>query len=383
MRRAFLLCVVLSLSQIMIFIILTFIRKSDLYMNLWLSSEWTHFPRDQRLGSTEQRWQHQNKTTASLKAAVTTALMHSKPTEITPFSLSLTRRKSRLKLIVAILSAPTRTDRRQGIRRTWKSDCNSPDVLCRFFTDSLSALDESLRNALIKENGLYGDVEFMSVPRGFNFARRFLWILEWSTRNYEFDFVLRIDDDYFLCLGRLLAELPQRAKTPRLYWGYIHCVTEGQVRVDEGFLLLSADLVNEFVGNKSSLLCHPFGDQAVAMWLNNRTDVTRFHDPRVVHTVTSTKPEFKKVKNLCGTYLALHGSYLHDNLIYWNNVKSNLDMDYWVPSIQPFHEVCKLSTFFDWRKMVGKLYRWEPKPCATNTVWDFGGYKMHIGRSRM
>lgn len=128
---------------------------------------------------------------------------------------SLTRgknsgKKTRLKLIVAILSAPIRFDRREGIRRTWMNQCNSEEVVCRFFTDSLYDMEPKVQSVLTNESARYGDLEFMPIPKGYNFGLRLLWLMQWSVQRYEFDFFLRMDDDYFVCLKRLLFEIPFR-----------------------------------------------------------------------------------------------------------------------------------------------------------------------------
>lgn len=125
------------------------------------------------------------------------------------------QRIPRLKLIVAILSAPNRVVRRNGIRMTWMNDCSRNDVLCRFFTDSPLQMNPIVKRELQDESIRYGDLEFMSVPPGINFGRRMLWLLQWSVANYNFDFFLRIDDDYFLCLRKLLAEVPYRVQIPK------------------------------------------------------------------------------------------------------------------------------------------------------------------------
>ena len=119
-------------------------------------------------------------------------------------------KKTRLKLIVAILSAPIRFDRREGIRRTWMNECNSEEVVCRFFTDSLSDMEPKVQSVLANESAKYGDLEFMPIPKGYNFGLRLLWLMEWSVQRYDFDFFLRMDDDYFVCLKRLLFEIPFR-----------------------------------------------------------------------------------------------------------------------------------------------------------------------------
>lgn len=118
--------------------------------------------------------------------------------------------KPRVLVIVAILSAPIRFDRREGIRRTWMQDCASPEILCRFFTDSLVDMSPNEKQVLVNESIRYGDIEFMPIPKGYNFGRRILWLLEWSSKHYHFHFFLRMDDDYFLCVKRLLFELPFR-----------------------------------------------------------------------------------------------------------------------------------------------------------------------------
>lgn len=121
-----------------------------------------------------------------------------------------TGKKTRLKLMVAILSAPIRFDRRAGIRRTWMNQCNSDEVLCRFFTDSLSDMEPKVQSVLANESAKYGDIEFMPIPKGYNFGLRLLWLMEWSAERYDFDFFLRMDDDYFVCMKRLLFEIPFR-----------------------------------------------------------------------------------------------------------------------------------------------------------------------------
>ena len=156
---------------------------------------------------------------------------------------------------------------------------------------------------------------------------------------------------------------------------------EGLVRIDEGFLILARDLVQEFMSKKDGLLCHPFGDQTVALWMNDVKNVIYFHDPRIYHDVTAQIPEFKSLQEVCSTYISLHGSYLHEMLLYWETASKNNYSTYWVPSIQPISNLCPLSTHFDWRAMKGPPYGWEPKPCVLKPLWNLGS--MHRGRNMM
>ncbi|KAL9970379.1 hypothetical protein ACROYT_G022743 [Oculina patagonica] len=343
--------------------------------NKMVSSFWLHVP---TTSTTRKTVLNNNQLYKIEKSTNDIPLGRGNHTSITSWKQS--GKKTRLKLIVAILSAPIRFDRREGIRRTWMNECNSEEVVCRFFTDSLSDMDPNVRSVLANESAKYGDLEFMPVPKGYNFGLRLLWLMEWSVQRYEFDFFLRMDDDYFVCLKRLLFEIPFRPQK-RLYWGYVHCEVEGLVRVDEGFLILSADLVLEFMSKKDDLLCHPFGDQTIAIWMNDVKNVIYFHDPRIFHDVTAHIPEFKSIREVCGTYISLHGSYLHEMLIYWNIASKGNHSTYWVPSIQPISNICPLSTRFDWRAMGGPPYGWEPKPCVLKPLWNLGS--MHRGRNMM
>ena len=120
--------------------------------------------------------------------------------------------KKRVSLVVGIISAPSLAHRREGIRLTWLTFCQNPNIVCKFFLDSIHDMDPGMDQVIKDENTKYGDIEYMGVPRGVNFARRILWILEWTVKNYVFDFVLRVDDDMFVCLQRLILELPHRTE---------------------------------------------------------------------------------------------------------------------------------------------------------------------------
>ncbi|XP_031568749.1 beta-1,3-galactosyltransferase 6-like [Actinia tenebrosa] len=285
--------------------------------------------------------------------------------------------KKRVILVVGVISAPNLAHRREGIRLTWMAFCKRPDVVCKFFLDSLNDMDQGMDKVIKDENAKYGDIEYMAVPRGVNFARRILWILEWAAKNYVFDFVLRVDDDMFVCLQRLILELPYRSEK-RLYWGYVHCEKEGQVRVDEEFLLLSADLVHEFLDKKDSLLCNPFGDISVSMWVNNVDDVTYFNDKRIYHEAGLAKSSLVDDVSLCHNYLALNSAYKKDTLLYWTKVQSESRTNFEIPKILPFEKTCNLAKHVDWKSFaIG--HRFEPVRCMRKPTWKSLG-KMYIGK---
>ena len=152
------------------------------------------------------------------------------------------QRKSIL-MFIAILSAPNRIHRRNALRRSWLRQCKEHNTSCYIFTDSLDTYGNPLPDevivALEQERFLNKDLILTGSPGGVNFATRYLWIINWANRNYKFDFLLRVDDDYFICMDRLFLELPYRKVIRKLYWGYVHCYPPGEFRELELLPLVS------------------------------------------------------------------------------------------------------------------------------------------------
>ena len=214
-------------------------------------------------------------------------------------------------LTVGVLTQMSQIDRRMAIRETWFKVCkeNTDKVDCVFFTDG----DEK---SAIDERDKFGDLVHMQTKGVINFSLFLLRMFKYFTLKYDFDFFLRVDDDYFVCMDRLLKELPHRPNTD-LWWGWVHCYRNHQ-RVDEGFMILSSDIIKEVLARENTtLLCHPFGDQAVAIWLNNRAkDTTYFMDnDRLMHSVSG---KYEHIRNgLCNQFLGLHQAYPESMFFYW------------------------------------------------------------------
>ena len=85
-------------------------------------------------------------------------------------------------------------------------------------------LDNSTLRKLNKESvDNNRDLVLLDGPSGRNFAVRLLNMMAWAAQHFDFDFFLRVDDDHYICLDRLLGELQHRPRE-RLYWGHVHCV---------------------------------------------------------------------------------------------------------------------------------------------------------------
>ena len=131
-------------------------------------------------------------------------------------------------LFVGIFSFYLYTDRRDAIRKTWLKDCYIEErSVCRFLLDGLDQYGNSI-NEVVKSNITnesyvnMQDTLLLDTFAGFNFGYRMYYSFIWVMENSDFSFFLRIDDDQYLCLDRLLYELPFRNEQ-NLYWGYQHC----------------------------------------------------------------------------------------------------------------------------------------------------------------
>ena len=131
-------------------------------------------------------------------------------------------------LFIAIVTAPVRFGRRKAIRETWMTQCVN-DIRCgyKFVTDGQNITGEELRGptreSLEWENRIYGDLIFTQSPPGVNYARRYLWLIQWLNYHYTFRYLLRLDDDYFVCVEKLVLEIAFHRPRKKVWWGYLHC----------------------------------------------------------------------------------------------------------------------------------------------------------------
>lgn len=295
------------------------------------------------------------------------------------------RRPKNILLFVAILTHASRKARRDAIRDTWFTECKlrTDEVYCAFFTDQ-AGLENETKNAILQEHEENNDLIFLQVEDNLAFTERLLQTMEWASERHKFDYFLRIDDDHFLCLDRLLYELNFRPKEA-LYWGFVHCKPK-IVRVDEAWLLLTHDLIEEILEKRnSSLLCSPYGDQAAALWMmESKKNVTYFMDnQRIVHKSAGKDQRFLLDKDICQKYLSLHGSYPRSMRQLWLSSyvlrkETSLSGSYNITEIEPFAKLCRHSPVFDYMGFFPE-FRFEPKPCSGNPKWPISK-KPHVGR---
>ena len=233
-------------------------------------------------------------------------------------------------------------------------------VACHFFTDGL-VVNKRIQQTLLNETSLYGDMEFQPLLGGVEFGIRFLYHAKWASANYDFQYFLRADDDYFVCLKKLLNELPLRPKD-NLCWGNFHCGVNTSW-IDESWMVFSRDIIGKFLNQDArTMLCHPHADQQIAMWLNNISGRLYFHDERLNHVVADSF--HWQARNVCETYMGIHQAFAPRML---QLGKESEDGAKTVPPVSNYSSYCGYDTF-DYKKLP-KPYFYEPKPCVENVLW--------------
>lgn len=148
--------------------------------------------------------------------------------------------------------------------------------------------------------------------------------------------------------------------------------------------MLTEDVVRSILKTKSSLMCSRFADQSLAMWiydLMKKKAITWYGDERIFqHPPSSTINEFKIRKEICHTYLSLHGSYPIEQRVFRlidEHERRTYGGFYDIP---PVIDVCPYAKeAFNW-KWFDPTYNTVPLPCKNNPIWSDGG-EVFLGRS--
>lgn len=240
-------------------------------------------------------------------------------------------------LTIAVVSG--RPDRRQAIRDSWMGWADDR-VLVRFFTEAPNEKDADGRDeaaALAEEMATFGDVEILEISPGMNFALKLVEAMRWMSERYTFDFFLRLDDDYFLCLKRLLDELDATSKSlaggqdrPMIYAGSRYCI-EHRTRIDEAYALLSGGVVDRVLSTPD-LECGAHAGTTMGVWftkgqrLNKDGDVEWVHDERLDHVgqywkVDGEGADRSQYSSVCVKHMGIHHSYVGELGQLWAEAK--------------------------------------------------------------
>ena len=142
---------------------------------------------------------------------------------------------------------------------------------------------------------------------------------------------------------------------------------------------MSNDLAQTFLREQNrTLMCHPYGDQAMIMWINNIPGVTYFGDRRVHHDVANKDQILTDHGDICEQFMAIHGSYPVEIERFWKHeLNTKTKTHYTVPPVT--YPCGTKDKTFNYRSF-GGMYNAVPRPCREMPVWAIGAF--YGGRSR-
>lgn len=135
--------------------------------------------------------------------------------------------RPRYRLIVLILSGPDNLERRDTIRKTWLADRGHSATVRHLFVVGTQDILPEQRNTLQSEKDKFDDL--LLLPRLQDsygtLTKKVLHALRTVHEHYDFDYLLKCDDDSYVLVHKILKELDRwQSKGTRreLYWGFFN-----------------------------------------------------------------------------------------------------------------------------------------------------------------
>ena len=168
----------------------------------------------------------------------------------------------------------------------------------------------------MREQDEVGDKRFQNIVGGFMFGLCYICHLVYAFWNYDFQYILRTDDDYFFawigCYTNCLHE------HYRCFIGDLD--RPSVIRPDESIAMFSKDVIAEYLfQNPSTLYCHAMGDQQAALWTANLKIKKLFrHYSRLLHDdiIRNANAVLSK-KSFCEKYTGIHRSLPNYMIHFW------------------------------------------------------------------
>lgn len=126
-------------------------------------------------------------------------------------------------LLILIMSSPSEFDVRSTIRNTWlKLSAKGPNYFRWVFPIGIKKMDTTDLTKLTIENETFFDLAFLpNVTESYDgLARKTAFSIDFAIKNYQFDYLLKVDSDSFVRVGAVLKSLRDIAH-PKLYWGFL------------------------------------------------------------------------------------------------------------------------------------------------------------------
>ena len=155
------------------------------------------------------------------------------------------------------------------------------------------------------------------------------------------------------------------------------------VFIDDGWLLMSRDLVHDFMTDRDQHLCTPFAWFTLQKWISKQLKVRRIHwysDQRIYHNPPVSKifHHFRDRHDICRRYISLHGAYPKEMAILQQNLEKEqlkgsdnfgifFPLTYHIPPINDRCRYQRVEFNYSWFK---PPYYYEPIPCKQRPIWN-------------
>lgn len=210
------------------------------------------------------------------------------------------RNKPKVRLIILVFSSPDNLERRATIRKTWLAQRQAG--VKHFFVVGTSNLQQEQRETLQSEKQKFDDLLLLSrLSDSYGtLTKKLLYALNEIHGFYEFDFLMKCDDDTFALVHKILKELDKwdgKGTRKELYWGFFN----GKAQVKRsgpwketdwilcdyylpyalgGGYILSYNLVKFIATNADILKLYKAEDVSVGLWIAPLANIERKHDVR-------------------------------------------------------------------------------------------------------
>ena len=211
---------------------------------------------------------------------------------------SVTSREHYL-LLALVLTSPKGKERRDIIRHTWMKGYREKRhrVLVKFAIGTYNLTSTEMKDIQTEEDTHHDLLLLPDLKDSyFNLTRKVLDSFIALHAKFNFSYLLKCDDDTFILLDTVLAELAQRTSSEAYYWGFFdgraHVKRQGKWAEKKWFLcdrylpyalgggyVVSHDLVRRIVVNADGLAFYNSEDVSVGVWLSPY-EAERRHDVR-------------------------------------------------------------------------------------------------------
>ena len=199
-------------------------------------------------------------------------------------------------LLVLVISSPSNNLLRNTIRDTWLSVSKKNHNFQAYFVIGERSLNSKQIYDLSQEKSKHDDLLLLPIHDSYTaLTSKVLKSLEFSHKNFKFEFLLKCDDDTFVDLEKVIEEL-QEVTDPTLYWGFFDgrapVQTKGKwadpnYRLCDKYIpyalgggyILGKSLVQYLADNAKMLQLFNSEDASVGTWLAG-LKIRRKHDSR-------------------------------------------------------------------------------------------------------